>query len=609
MKRERTTVAVVGGGITGLMAALRASDQAPTLLLEASAEHLGGQIRTHRTDDGLFEGGPDTFLTTKPGALELCRELGLEREIIHLPPPSGSTTILRCGRFLPVPEGLSMLAPTRVGPLLRSPLFSLRGKLRMLAEPLVPVRPEAAGDESLGDFVRRRLGREVFERLAEPVLASLFTADADRLSLRTVMPRMAELERRYGSLARAARSRSPGRAPGRGHGSAAPAATLAGGLGSLVEALAARLPAGTLRRGARLDRLERLPPGGGWRLRLRDGSVVDADAVVLAAPAPVIGDALDDVEPVLADELRALRYAPCATVNLLYGPEAATRLPPGHGFFVPRTERSPLLAVSFVSRKLPERAGGGRLLLRAFVGGALHPGIVDLGESELCEWTHRELVPRLGLLGPPEARYATLFQRAMPQYDVGFGERLAVIRARLSALPGLWLAGSPVGAVGLPDCICSGEDAAASALERIRLVPWGWVLKAKLDTGALTSSLQAEKIRRFERDDEEWVEFEIEVETAHDELEQRKVERPVVRNVRVKRPTGDFDRRAVVELPICIGGNEYETEFTLKDRDPFLYPVLLGRRFLEERALVDSARTFLSTSRCDEEEREASSDS
>ena len=360
-----------------------------------------------------------------------------------------------------------MLSPTRVASLLRSPLFSFRGKLRLLVEPLVPARSADAGDESLGDFVRRRLGAEMLERLAEPVLASLFTADADRLSLRTVMPRMVELEQRHRSLARAARRTVSNGASGRGHAGNAGAATLRAGLGSLPEAIAAHLPEGTIRMGVRLDRIERRPADRGWRLRMRDGSVVETDAVVLAAPGPVIGEALEDVESVLADELRALRYAPCGTVNLLYESEDGARLPGGHGFFVPRTEGSPLLAVSFVSRKLPGRVCDGRLLLRAFVGGALHPEVGDLGEEELGDWTHRELVRVLGLPAPPLMQRATLFQRAMPQYEVGFNERLVGVRARVAALPGIQLAGSSVGAVGLPDCIRSGTEAAEAALAEL----------------------------------------------------------------------------------------------------------------------------------------------
>jgi oxygen-dependent protoporphyrinogen oxidase len=310
----------------------------------------------------------------------------------------------------------------------------------------------------------RRFGREALERVAEPILASLFTADADRLSVRAALPRFVEMERRYGSITRAvadARRRRP--VDGRHGTSYANVASLRRGFGSIVDALVARLPAGSLRTGVRIARVGAPAADARWELALTGAETLHADAVIFACPAWATAELLEGRDARLAAELGRIAHAPCATVNLAYRKADVGRFPSSFGFFVPRTERSSLLAVSFVSVKLPDRAPDDRLLLRAFLGGALRPELVEQDDDALARLAHDELVPLLALRNRPLLARTVRFARAMPQYEVGFLERRAAIEARAAAIPGLVLAGGAFGATGIPDCIASGERAADSA--------------------------------------------------------------------------------------------------------------------------------------------------
>lgn len=458
-------IVVVGGGIAGLAAAHRlvelgsGSGALPPVLLLEAGDRLGGQIRTDRVGDLLLEGGPDTLVAQKPAGIRLCERLGLGAEIEDLAGRHLGTEILWSGRLHRVPEGFAMIAPTRLLPAWRSSLFSWRGKLRMAAERLVPPRAEAVDDESLASFVTRRFGREVLERAAEPIAASLFTADADRLSLRMTMPRFLDVERKHGSLHRGlAASLPPNHAPS----TARPGAFVAlrGGLGRLVEALAGRLPPGTARTGARVEEIARSVADGSLALRLAGGETVSAEAVILASPAYASSIALRRAAPALSRLLDRLPYASCATVTLIYPREALARPLASFGFFVPRVVGLPLLACSYVSEKFPARAPRESVVLRAFLGGAMHPEILDIGDEGLAATAHWFLRRILRLSGEPRAAYVYRYPRAMPQYEVGAAAWLAEAARETAAIPGLAIAGSAAGAVGVPDAVRSGEEAA-----------------------------------------------------------------------------------------------------------------------------------------------------
>jgi len=464
---DQPRVVIVGGGISGLAAAFHlqelAAEQRLSLdlrLFEATTR-LGGIIRTESVNGYLLEGGPDSMAAQKPAGRRFCEKLGLGDDLVHLDTTEPSIQLVHRGKLYGLPRGFLLIAPTRVGALLASPLFSWRGKARILCEPLVPSRPSPHGDESLRDFVTRRLGREAFERVAEPIVAGLFTADADEISLDMTMPRFLELERTHGSVIRGLQRAVGQRGRSGGGGFDWPRS----GMGSIVERLAARLSGCHIETGVRVDGLTFLPSEARWGVQPAGLSGLKADAVILAGPGFSSSRLVRDVDDELARELAGLRYASCATINLVYRTSQIRKPLEGHGFFVPRTENVPLLACSYVSVKFGGRVPRDRILLRAFVGGALDPGVVDRDEEELSGQAHRVLAGLLGIDGPPVFSQARLFPHAMPQFPVGHRLRLDSLLQRLENHPGLFVAGTAIGAVGIPDCVSSGERAARRVVE------------------------------------------------------------------------------------------------------------------------------------------------
>jgi oxygen-dependent protoporphyrinogen oxidase len=457
-------VVVVGGGIAGLAAAhrlielARAEGRALDLVLLEAADRLGGSIRTERVDGFLLEAGADSFISEKPWALALAERIGLGARLRRTDDRFRRTYVVRAGRLRPLPDGFLLLAPTRAWPVLASGVFSWRGKLRLGLDLILPRRP-AAGDESLGSFVRRRLGREVLERVAQPLVGGIYTADPDRLSLAATMPRFLALEREHRSLILGLRRTARG-----GETAGASGArwslfvTLAGGMGELVAALAARLPAGTVRLSTPVAGVTPAPDG--WRVDLRDGPPIHADGVVLAGPASAMSTLVGGADPPLAGLLGGIESASSATVALVY-PRAAIRHPlDGFGFVVPQVERRAILACTFSSVKYPGRAPAGFALLRVFVGGAMQADLLARDDRALLELAHEDVAALLGITGEPVLSRVCRHAGAMPQYEVGHLDRVAAIEARLDTLPGLALAGSAYRGVGIADCTRSGEAAA-----------------------------------------------------------------------------------------------------------------------------------------------------
>jgi oxygen-dependent protoporphyrinogen oxidase len=458
---------VVGGGIGGLAAAHRAAELARErgepveLTLVESRARLGGTIATERADGFLIESGPDSFLSEKPWALALCRRLGVEDRLVGTDDRFRKTFVLLHGRLHALPEGFQLLAPTRLAPFLRSRLLSWPGKLRMGLDLVLP--RGAADDESLGAFVRRRLGREALERIAQPLVAGIYTADPDTLSLAATMPRFLELERRQRSVTLAlwrAGRRSPPAAAGASGARWSLFVTFREGMEELVRALADRLPPGSVRLKETVSGIERRD---GWRLGLLDGGGIDADAVVLAGEAHRSARLLRYVDPALAQLLAEIPYASSATVTLGYARAAIPHPLDGFGFVVPRIERRPILACTFSSVKYPGRAPAGFALLRVFIGGATNEGVLDGDDDALVTLARDELGRVLGVAAPPVLTRVARHPAAMPQYVVGHLARVEAIERAVAARPGLALAGSAYRGVGIADCIRSGE----SAVERL----------------------------------------------------------------------------------------------------------------------------------------------
>jgi oxygen-dependent protoporphyrinogen oxidase len=461
-------VVVVGGGISGLAAAHRVIEvareraAAVDLTLVESRDRLGGTIATELVDGFVVEAGPDSFLSEKPWALALCQRLGLERRLIGTDDRHRRVFVWFRGRLHPVPDGFQLLAPTRILPFLTSGLFSPAGKLRMALDLVLP-RGGHGDDESLGGFVRRRLGAQALERIAQPLVAGIYTADPDDLSLAATMPRFLELERRERSLilglARAAR-RAP--RPGTSGARFSLFVSLKAGMGELVEALAGRLPAGAVHLKQRVMGLERA--GTRWRVGLVDGPPIEADHVILATEAHAASRLLRYVDPPLAELLQLVTYAGSVTVSLGYRRADVPHPLDGFGFVVPRREGRDLLACTFSSVKYAGRAPEGHVLLRCFLGGALNAGLLERDDDELVRRAREALRSALGIAAEPRLTRLARHPASMPQYAVGHLARVETIERGAAALPGLHLAGSGYRGVGIADCVRAAEAAADTAV-------------------------------------------------------------------------------------------------------------------------------------------------
>jgi oxygen-dependent protoporphyrinogen oxidase len=456
-------VVVVGAGVAGLAAALRVHERdatAEVLVLEAGTRP-GGTVATERSDGFVIEHGADSVITEKPWAVALATRHGFAERLIPTREGERRTYVVHAGRLHPLPEGFLMLAPTALWSLAASPLFSVRGKLRMGLDLVLP-RGRARDDESLASFVRRRLGREALERVADPLVGGIYTADPERLSLAASMPRFLDLERKHRSIILGLRL-SAGVA-GR-HGAGARYGLFAShrdGMGAFVDELVRRLPAGALRLRTRVDALAH--DGGRWQL-LAGGDPIIADAVIVAAPAHATARLLAPLDGLLGRELDAIEYASSAAVTLGFrASDVGSRLR-GFGFVVPHAEGYALIACTYSSRKYPGRAADGYELLRAYVGGARRPELVERTDEELIGTVRSELRALAGIAAEPVLTRVVRHRRAMPQYAVGHLARVAAIERHVEALPGLQLAGAAYRGVGIPDCIRSGETAADAVLD------------------------------------------------------------------------------------------------------------------------------------------------
>lgn len=460
---EEPHVAIIGGGIGGLSTAYHLQQQgnvAYTLIESASA--WGGKITTEMKGGFVMESGPDSFITQKPAGVRLCRELGLEGRLLGTNDERRKVYVLDGGRLRALPEGVMLVIPTRFTPFVLSPLISLPGKARMGLDLFIPRRREN-GDESLADFIRRRLGQEALDKIAEPLMAGIHVADAERLSLNSTFPRFVDLERKYRSLIKGIMIQKR-RAPQPHDQRTSLFVTLRDGLQEMVTALVAHL-AGELRLNSRVVRLDVVPDSTAqgstvYRMQLESGQTVRANAVVLATPAYVAADLLEPTHQTLATKLRAIRHVSTATVSLGYRRAEFEHPLNGFGFVVPVRETTRLMACTWTSSKFSGRAPSDHVLVRAFIGGPYNEALVDLDDVALVQMVRDELRAIMGVSAKPVITSLRRWHRGNPQYDVGHLERVDEIDALASTLPGLHLTGSAYRGVGIPDCIEQGKTTA-----------------------------------------------------------------------------------------------------------------------------------------------------
>ncbi len=462
-------VVIVGGGIAGLSAAwylqreaARQSIPVRYTILETS-DRWGGKIRSERIEGvgggpTIIEAGPDSFLTRKPWALSLARELGLDDHFQYLDARGLRTYTLLRGRLVPLPAGWNLLAPAQWAPFLQSPLFSLRGKARICLEPLIPPRRDDA-DESLGQFVRRRLGAEALDLAAEPLMAGVYNAPADEQSLRATFPQFAVLERQYGSVIRGLRATRQKSATEH----TPPFVSFGPGAEALVQHLVARLD-GDLRLLSEVSSVSQNVDGG-YSVRLRDGAQLHADAIILACPAFVSARILRESVPDVADLLACIGSSGIGSVYLGYRRGDVPHPLDGAGVVIPTSEGRRIDGMTWVSSKWPARAPHDLALLRVFFGGPATRETLDLDDTKLLALVRNELAAILGIQAAP------LFQRIFrvhdgyPRYTVGHLERVETIERALPAR--LYVTGASYRGVGVPDCVRQGQEAASHVLSAL----------------------------------------------------------------------------------------------------------------------------------------------
>lgn len=450
-------VAVVGGGITGLAAAHRLHRSGAEVTLIEATSRLGGIVGTTIDEGFLVEAGPDSFVTAKNSVLQLAHELGIGPDVIPASRDSGGSFVWWDGRLHPLPGGFLLMVPSRLGPLVRSSLLSWRGKLRVLGD-LVIARSEATGDESLGSFVRRRLGGEVLERVAEPLIAGIHAAEPDTMSLRASFPRFLEMESEHRSLILAARRASSGMSDNaRSHFS-----SFRFGMGQLVSSLAGSLEGVEVRTDATVAGIER--SSGGYSVALRDGATLRASAVVLATPAPVSARLLTSLAPDAARALAEIDQVATTAVTLAYRSDELPDLE-GSGFVVPSSQSLRIRGVSFLSRKWEGRVPGPDFgMVRVFFGAGRsveHPVGV----------AREELAATLGISAEPVCTWLRTHRHGLHRYTLGHLDRVSLIEQALSSAPGIAVAGASVHGVGLNECVKSGWDAADAVLESVGRSP------------------------------------------------------------------------------------------------------------------------------------------
>ena len=465
-----TRVAIVGGGISGLTAAFYLEQErrrgAPlSFTVFESADRFGGVIRTERVDGCIVEAGPDSFLSTKPWARELCDDLRLSSQLIGSRDEERKTYVLINGLLEPIPPGMQMMVPTNTASVLRSRLFSRQAKLAMAREYLLPPQPLAADDdESVASFVSRHFNSEVVDRLADPLLTGIYGADASALSVRATLPTMIDMEAQHRSLVRGALAAKASKAAS---GAPQPLFTaLRDGMQRIVESIMRHVPREALRSSRPIEGIKALE--NGWQLRSGE-SIEDFDHLILAVPAHVSAKIIGDLpgSERAVELLNEIGYSSAVAVALAYN-TADISLPAGFGFLVPRTERKRMIACTFVHNKFENRAPEGLALLRVFMGGSRDSEILDQSEEQITEIVRRELREILNIGATPKLIRVFKWHKAMPQYGVGHLLRIARLEMHMQRFMGLHLSGNAYHGIGIPDCVRAGRTAADAIMRRMR---------------------------------------------------------------------------------------------------------------------------------------------
>jgi oxygen-dependent protoporphyrinogen oxidase len=443
------SVAIVGGGISGLSAAYYLSKAGISSTLIEARPRLGGVIQTEHIQNCVVEAGPDSFISVKPWAMDLISELGMASDVIGSNDHERVTYIRRHGRLVPLPDGVQMLVPTKILPIVLTPLVSWPTKVRMGLEYFRRPAAVEPGDRSVAEFVEEHYGREAVDYLAEPLLAGIYGGDPADLSVTSVLPRFVELEKRYGSLTRGVLAQRP-----KVEGARTPLfRTLRKGLGSLVDAVWKNAGRMTIVHGA-VNAMERVRDG--YRLRIA-GDWLSADQVVLACEAHQAARLMPTVDARCTELLASIGYNSSTTVAFGFERSAVREQMSGFGFLVPKRERRRLLACTWVGNKFPNRVPETLALLRCFAGGDAVPAESD---DALVFAMRQEIREIAGVRAEPLFAQVFRWPLSMAQYTVGHAGRIAELESRMASLHGLYLAGNAYHGIGVPDCVRMGKQAA-----------------------------------------------------------------------------------------------------------------------------------------------------
>jgi len=463
-------VAVIGGGISGLATAhrLHELDSNLSITLLERGKRLGGVLDTVHQDGFLFEWGADNFITTVPWALDLCRRIGFEDQLEQTRPNHRGAFVVRKGRLHKIPQGFIIMAPSRVWPVVSTPILGPWGKLRMALEYFVPARKEE-GDESLAGFVIRRFGRQTYDRLVQPLIGGIYTGDPMQLSLESTMPRFKEMERSHGSLIRAVlkQARQKGADKNSSGGRYSMFVAPRRGISSLLEALERRLPSDSVQLNRAIESL-RPTEDGRWQVRSAGQSEETYDAVVVATQAKAAAELLRPTDATLAEQLAGIHHSGCCIVSLAYRRDQIAHAMDGFGFVVPLAERRKIISGSFSSVKYPGRAPDDCVLIRVFIGGACQPELLELDDDSLRGVAVEELAELMGIEGSPLLSRIARLPETMPQYYVGHRQRVERIKGLAAKHPGLFVTGNAHHGVGIPFCVHSGEATAGRVVEFLK---------------------------------------------------------------------------------------------------------------------------------------------
>lgn len=466
-------VVVIGGGISGLSTAYSLREHAAQgdfeLLILDKNPRVGGNIVSEKTHGFLIEGGPDCFLSEKPWAMELCKRVGLEEELLSTNEENRKTFVLSRGKLHVLPEGVILMVPTKILPLAASSLISIPGKIRMAMEFFIPKKKDR-GDESLGSFVTRRLGKEALDKIAEPLVAGVHAGDPETMSVRASFPKFVQLEEEYGSLIKGMLKRmellKKTRRPSPGAKKKVTMfMTLKGGLSTLIETLKARISGAKntfIKTGVEVTGISR--KGSAYEIAVKGAPPIEADAVIITTPAHSAARTLDSFDRELSQKLLTIPYVSTATVSIAFKKKDIRHPLNGFGFVVPKVEKRRIMAATWTSVKFRYRAPEDSVLIRCFVGGAKDASLVNLSDSEMASMVREELKDIMGIDAEPVITRVYRWINSMPQYTIGHEERVAWIEERAARYPGLYLTGSAYHGIGISDSIRYGEITAKKVL-------------------------------------------------------------------------------------------------------------------------------------------------